>query len=145
MLKEPSPQQYQFAFETITLDELVPEDHLVRKIDAAIDFEFIRDAVAHLYCPDNGRPAIDPVHLIKMMLLGYLFGVPSERRLVKEIQVNVAYRWFLRMGLLSKVTAVSRWAYVIGSFRPIPSCSSRLATTSNTGRGYDGTPVCASR
>ncbi len=51
MLKEPSPHQYQF--ETITLDELVPEDHLVRKIDAAIDFEFIRDAVAHLYCPDN--------------------------------------------------------------------------------------------
>lgn len=105
MLREPSPQQYQF--ETITLDELVPEDHLVRKIDAAIDFEFIRDAVAHLYCPDNGRPAIDPVRLIKMMLLGYLFGVPSERRLVREIQVNVAYRWFLRMGLTEKVPDAS--------------------------------------
>lgn len=105
MLKEPSPQQYQF--ETITLDELVPEDHLVRQIDAAIDFEFIREAVAHLYCPDNGRPAIDPVRLIKMMLLGYLFGVPSERRLVKEIQVNVAYRWFLRMGLTEKVPDAS--------------------------------------
>lgn len=105
MLREPSPQQYHF--ETITLDELVPEDHLVRKIDAAIDFEFIRDAVAHLYCPDNGRPAVDPVRLIKMMLLGYLFGVPSERRLVKEIQVNVAYRWFLRMGLTEKVPDAS--------------------------------------
>ncbi|HFS5789687.1 TPA: IS1182 family transposase [Citrobacter werkmanii] len=105
MLREPSPQQYQF--ETITLDELVPEDHLVRKIDAAIDFEFIRDAVAHLYCPDNGRPAIDPVRLIKMMLLGYLFGIPSERRLVKEIQVNVAYRWFLRMALTEKVPDAS--------------------------------------
>ena len=105
MLREPSPQQYQF--ETITLDELVPEDHLVRKIDAAIDFEFIRDAVAHLYCPDNGRPAIDPVRLIKMMLLGYLFGIPSERRLVKEIQVNNAYRWFLRMGLTEKVPDAS--------------------------------------
>lgn len=105
MLREFSPQQYQF--ETITLDELVPEDHLVRKIDAAIDFEFIRDAVAHLYCPDNGRPAVDPVRLIKMMLPGYLFGVPSERRLVKEIQVNVAYRWFLRMGLTEKVPDAS--------------------------------------
>ncbi|MFC0139443.1 transposase, partial [Erwinia mallotivora] len=94
MLKQPSPHQYQF--ETITLDEQVPEDHLVRQIDATIDFEFIRDAVAHLYCPDNGRPAVDPVRLIKMMLPGYLFGVPSERRLVKEIQVNMAYRWFLR-------------------------------------------------
>lgn len=105
MLREPSPQQYQF--ETITLDELVPEDHLVRKIDAAIDFEFIRDAVAHLYCPDNGRPAIDPVRLIKMMLPGYLFGIPSERRLVKEIQVNTAYRWFLRMSLTEKVPDAS--------------------------------------
>ncbi|CAI2042059.1 Uncharacterised protein [Serratia fonticola] len=59
MLKEPSPQQYQIK--TIPHDQLVLEDHLVRKIDAAIDFEFIRDAVAHLYCPYNGRPAIDPV------------------------------------------------------------------------------------
>lgn len=56
MLREPSPRQYQF--ETITLDELVPEDHLVRKIDSAIDFEFIRDAVVHIYCPDNGRPPL---------------------------------------------------------------------------------------
>lgn len=105
MLREPAPQQYQF--EMVTLEELVPEDHLVRKIDAAIDFEFIRDAVSHLYCADNGRPAIDPVRLIKMMLLGYLFGIPSERRLVKEIQVNVAYRWFLRMGLTEKVPDAS--------------------------------------
>lgn len=105
MLKEPAPQQYQF--EMVTLDELVPEEHLVRKVDAAIDFEFIRDAVKHLYCADNGRPAIDPVRLIKMMLLGYLFGIPSERRLVKEIQVNVAYRWFLRMGLTEKVPDAS--------------------------------------
>lgn len=105
MLRTPSPQQYQF--ETITLDEMVPEDHLVRKIDAAISFDFIHDTVAHLYCPDNGRPAIDPVRLIKMMLLGYLFGIPSERRLVKEIQVNVAYRWFLRMGLTEKVPDAS--------------------------------------
>lgn len=105
MLKEPAPQQYQF--EMVTLEELVPEDHLVRKIDAAIDFEFIRDAVKHLYCADNGRPAIDPVRLIKMMLLGYLFGIPSERRLVREIQVNNAYRWFLRMGLTEKVPDAS--------------------------------------
>ena len=105
MLREPAPQQYQF--EMVTLEELVPEDHLVRKIDATIDFEFIRDAVKHLYCADNGRPAIDPVRLIKMMLLGYLFGIPSERRLVKEIQVNNAYRWFLRMGLTEKIPDAS--------------------------------------
>ncbi|HDL7814201.1 TPA: transposase, partial [Yersinia enterocolitica] len=105
MLKESAPQQYQL--EMVTLEELVPQHHLVRKVDAAIDFEFIRDEVAHLYCHDNGRPAIDPVVLFKMMLLGYLFGIPSERRLVQEIQVNVAYRWFLRMGLTDKVPDAS--------------------------------------
>lgn len=105
MLKESAPQQYQI--EMVTLEELVPKNHLVRKVDAAIDFEFIRDEVAHLYCHDNGRPAIDPVVLFKMMLLGYLFGVPSERRLVQEIQVNVAYRWFLRLGLTEKVPDAS--------------------------------------
>jgi transposase len=105
MLKESSPQQYQL--EMVTLEELVPKDHLVRKVDATINFEFIRDEVSHLYCHDNGRPAIDPVVLFKMMLLGYLFGIPSERRLVQEIQVNVAYRWFLRMGLTDKVPDAS--------------------------------------
>lgn len=105
MLKESSPQQYQI--EMVTLEELVPKNHLVRKVDAAIDFDFIRDEVAHLYCHDNGRPAIDPVVLFKMMLLGYLFGVPSERRLVQEIQVNVAYRWFLRIGLTDKIPDAS--------------------------------------
>ncbi len=104
-MKESSPQQYQI--EMVTLEELVPNNHLVRKVDAAIDFNFIRDEIAHLYCHDNGHPAIDPVVLFTMMLLGYLFGVTSERRLVQEIQVNVAYRWFLRIGLTDKVPDAS--------------------------------------
>ncbi len=66
MLKGSSPQQYQF--EIITLDELVTKVHLVRQVDVIMDFEFIRDAVAHLYYPNNRRPAIDLVRLIKMML-----------------------------------------------------------------------------
>ncbi len=66
MLKGSSPQQYQF--EIITLDELVTKDYLVCQVDAIMDFEFIRDAVAHLYYPNNGRSAIDFVRLIKMML-----------------------------------------------------------------------------
>lgn len=101
MLKEPRPTQTQL--EMVTLESLVPQNHLVRYITAAVDFEFIRDEVSHLYSPDNGRPAIDPVRLLKMMFLGYLFGIPSERKLVAEIEVNVAYRWFLGMGLTDKV------------------------------------------
>ena len=105
MLKNtPSPQ---YELEMISLEQLVPKDHLVRKIAKAIDFEFIRDEVAHLYCRDNGRPAVDPVRLFKIMLLGYIFGIKSERQLVKEIEVNVAYRWFLNMSLTEKVIDAS--------------------------------------
>ena len=101
MLSPKSPQQYEF--ETVYINELVPQDHLVRLIDMAIDFEFITDEVAHLYCQNNGRPAVDPVRFFKILFLGYLFGISSERRLIKEIQVNVAYRWFLGMGLTEDV------------------------------------------
>ena len=93
MLKDPSA--YQHELEMVTLESLVPAEHLVRKIDKAIDLSFIRERVAHLYCANNGRPAIDPVMLFKLLLLGYLFGIRSERQLMREVQVNVAYRWFL--------------------------------------------------
>jgi transposase len=101
MLKEKHPHQHEL--EMVAIDQLVPQDHLVRLLDLAIDFEFIRDEVAHLYCANNGRPATDPVRFFKILFLGYLFGIASERRLVKEIQVNVAYRWFLGMSLTEEV------------------------------------------
>ncbi len=91
----------------VTLEQLVPKSHLVRKIDTTIDFEIIRAEVADLYCKDNGQPAIDPVILFKIMLLGYLFGLPRERRLMQEIGVNVAYRCFLRLSLTDKVPDAS--------------------------------------
>lgn len=81
----------------------MPKDHLLRKIDAVIDFSFIHDRVAGLYCADNGRPPLDPTLMFKALFRGYLFGVRSERQLVREIEVNVAYRWFLRMKLTDPV------------------------------------------
>jgi transposase len=101
MLKSPSPEQT--ALEIVTLEALVPKDHLLRRIDAVIDFSFIHDLVAPLYCLDNGRPALDPTLMFKALFVGYLFGVRSERRLVQEIAVNVAYRWFLRLKLTDEV------------------------------------------
>lgn len=101
MLKKPLPQQT--TLEMVSLESLVPPDHLLRKIDAVIDFSFIHDRVAGLYCRDNGRPALDPVMLFKALFIGYLFGVRSERQLVREIEVNVAYRWFLRLRLTDAV------------------------------------------
>lgn len=105
MLREPTA--YQHELEMVTLESLVPADHLVRKVDAAIDLTFIRAKVAHLYCADNGRPALDPVLLFKLLLLGYLFGIRSERQLIREVQVNVAYRWFLGLRLTDKVPDAS--------------------------------------
>ncbi len=89
--------------EFVSIDSLVPADHLLRKIDRTLDFRFIRDEVRDLYCSDNGRPSVDPVVLFKMLFIGYLFGIRSERQLIKEIEVNVAYRWFLGYGLQSKI------------------------------------------
>ena len=93
--------------EIVCLDELVPSEHILKKIVKLVDFEFIRDKTAHLYCQDNGRPAVDPVVLFKMLFIGYLFGIRSERQLVREIQVNVAYRWFLGFDLTTKIPDAS--------------------------------------
>jgi transposase len=108
MLKPPAPHQHRL--EMVTLEELVPADHLLRLIDRHIPFDFIRDATAHLYCADNGRPAVDPVQLFKMLFVGYLFGIRSERQLVREIQVNVAYRWFLGLRLTDRVIDASTFS-----------------------------------
>jgi transposase len=97
----------QTSMEFVSIEQLVPADHLVRKIDDAIDFSFIRERVAGLYCPDNGRPAVEPVVLCKMLFIGYLFGLRSERELVRQIQVNIAYRWFLGLGLSDPVPDAS--------------------------------------
>ena len=101
MLKKPGPQQTEL--EMVSLESLVPPDHLLRKIEAVIDFSFIHDRVADLYCLDNGRPPLDPTLMFKALFIGYLFGVRSERQLVREIEVNVAYRWFLRLKLTDPV------------------------------------------
>jgi transposase len=97
----------QQELEMVSVESLVPSEHLLRKIDRAVDFSFIRDRVKHLYCEANGRPALDPVVLFKLLLLGYLYGVRSERQLMREVEVNVAYRWFLGLKLRDKVPDAS--------------------------------------
>src|SRR5512140_1132145 len=105
MLREQDNAQSSMEF--VSIEQLVPEDHLLRKIEKVIDFSFIREKVKGLYCADNGRPAIDPVVLFKMLFIGYLYGIRSERQLVRDIQVNVAYRWFLGFVLTDKVPDAS--------------------------------------
>lgn len=81
--------------EIVDTEMLVPQKHLLRKIDAAVDFSRIYEMVEPLYSEDNGRPSVDPVVLFKMVLIQHLYGLPSLRRTDEEVQMNVAYRWFL--------------------------------------------------
>ena len=82
----------------VTLESLMPEKHFLRDLDRIIRFDFVYEKVGHLYS-NVGRRSIDPVVIVKMLLIGYLYGIDSERRLEQEIRVNIAYRWFLGIDL----------------------------------------------
>ena len=87
----------------VCIEDLVPQNHILRDIDKAIDFNFIYDEVKDLYCEDNGRPSVDPVVLFKIVLIQYTFGIRSMRQTIKEIEVNMAYRWFLGYDMLERI------------------------------------------
>src|SRR5215210_4145891 len=81
-------------FYQVSLEELVPAGHLLRRVADAVDFGVARRLTSRFYS-HTGQPSVDPVVLFKMALLGYLYGLPSERRLIEEIRLNLAYRWFI--------------------------------------------------
>jgi transposase len=83
--------QFFYAFH---LNEVVPADHVVRRIDAVLDLGWIHKELAPFYS-NTGRPSIDPELMMRMLLVGYVFAIRSERRICAEVQVNLAYRWFL--------------------------------------------------
>ena len=85
-------------FYIFSVDRHVPADHLLRRVDAVLDLSFIRTSLAEHYSR-TGRPSIDPELMIRMLLVGYLYGIRSETRLCEEVHLNLAYRWFCRLGL----------------------------------------------
>lgn len=85
----------------VTINDLVPKDHLIRKIDAAINFDFVYPIVEQTYST-FGRPSIDPVILVKLVFIQYLFGIHSMRQTIKEVDTNLAYRWLLGLILMKK-------------------------------------------
>jgi transposase len=89
-------------FYGFSLERHVPNNHLLRKIDRFVDLSEVR---AHLepYYSEVGRPSIDPELMIRVLIVGYCFGVRSERRLCEEVHLNLAYRWFCRLGLDGEV------------------------------------------
>ena len=89
-------------FYEFSLEEHVPQDHLLRSIDRFVDLGSIRSHLADFYS-HTGRPSVDPELLIRMLLVGYCFGIRSERRLCEEVHLNLAYRWFCRLDLTDRV------------------------------------------
>ena len=89
-------------FYCFNLEEVVPADHLVRAIAAVLDLSWVRAELAVHYSP-TGRPSIDPLLMIRMLIVGYVFAIRSERALCREVQVNLAYRWFCGLGIEDRI------------------------------------------
>ena len=96
-------------FYSFNLDDHIPRDHLLRGIDQFLDLSELHQHLAPYYSY-TGRPSIDPQLLIRMLIVGYCFGIRSERRLCEEVQLNLAYRWFCRLGLEDQVPDYSTFS-----------------------------------
>ena len=92
-----------------TLEELVPKDHLVRKLDNCIDFTFIEELVKDLYS-EIGKPSVPPTVLFKLIFINIIFGINSIRRTCEECKVNIAYRWFLGLNMYDEIPNYSTWS-----------------------------------
>lgn len=101
MINKSGERRNQIQF--LCIEDLVPKDHLLRKIDSAIDWTFIYDLVEDKYSEDFGRPSINPITLIKIPFIQYLYGIKSMRQTIKEIEVNMAYRWFIGIDMTDPV------------------------------------------
>ena len=91
-------------FYEFSLERHIPADHLLRSIDRFVELGGLRRELAPFYS-SMGRPSVDPVLTIRMLIVGYCFGIRSERRLCEEVHLNLAYRWFCRLGLDDQVPA----------------------------------------
>lgn len=93
----------QLKYHMITIEDLVPEEHFLRKLERVLDLSFVQEESAHLYNYKYGRPPIDPVMIVKYLLVGYLYGIPSERQIEQRIQTDMALRWYLGLDLFDRV------------------------------------------
>lgn len=89
-------------FYEVRLEDRVPRDHLLRRVDGLLNLGFVHEAMVPHYSA-TGRPSIDPVLMIHILVVGYLNGIRSDRRLCEEVDLNLAYRWFCRLGLDGRV------------------------------------------
>src|SRR6056297_3181829 len=98
----PKQEAQAALFYEFSLEDHVPQDHLLLSIDRFVDLSSIRGHLTEFYS-HTGRPSVDPELLIRMLLVGYCYGIRSERRLCEEVHLNLAYRWFFRLDLSDRV------------------------------------------
>jgi transposase len=90
-------------FVIANIEQMIPKNHLLRKIDKSLNLSFVRKLTAHLYCENNGRPSVDPETYFRMQLIAYFYGIDSDRRLCEEVTFNLAYRWYCKFSLQDEV------------------------------------------
>jgi len=95
----------------VEIDALVPDDHLLRKIERVMDYDWLYERLSPYYCHDNGRNGTDPVVLVKMVLIQHLFGIPSLRQTYQRIKDSLSYRWFLGYSLLDEIPHFATVSY----------------------------------
>ena len=93
----------QLAMHMVTIEDLMPREHFLRKLEAALDLSFVYEETAPLYSKKYGRPPIDPVVIVKYLLVGFLYGIPSEREIERRVQTDIALRWYLGLDLFDRV------------------------------------------
>lgn len=93
----------QLAMHMVTIEDLMPREHFLRKLEAALDLSFVYEETAPLYSKKYGRPPIDPVVIVKYLLVGFLYGIPSERQIERRVQTDIALRWYLGLDLFDRV------------------------------------------
>jgi len=108
-------------FYSFRLDGAVPDDHLIRQIAATLDLSWVHSELAPFY-PKIGRPSIDPVLMVRMLVIGYVFALRSERALCRDVQVNLAYRWFCGLSIEDKIPDHSAFSRAVMSGSATAKC-----------------------
>ena len=119
----------------IDLDSFVADDHLLRRVDRVLGLSFVRELTAGCYFDGRGRPSIDPEVYFRMLLVEYLYGITSDRRLCEEVRYNLAYRWFCRLSLEDDVPDHSSLSRIQGRYgeATIDYSRSRISTQRSFG------------
>lgn len=128
------------------LSALIPDDHMLKRVDRILDLCWIHDAVRGCYCQDNGRPSIDPEAALRLMLAGFFYRITGDRELMREAQVNLAIRWFMGYRLdeaLPDRSSLTR-RFASGGAMPCTARCSSARSSSAWPRGWSTRRRCTS-